>query len=141
MSEREREDRKEGPVWEDLLCGIAIELFVSVVLVCDRWGVEVRRLGGVTREQRARGEVGRGEGAEVRVGVVGTESIGGTLTGGEARGWFVVVVGGGISLEGGETAAVVEVGARGCWSAFFLRCVCLDGVAGVVIGGWKGWAG
>ena len=48
MSEREREDRKEGPVWEDLLCGIAIELFVSVVLVCDRWGVEVRKRGRVT---------------------------------------------------------------------------------------------
>ena len=33
ISETEREERKEGPVWEDLLCGIAIELFVSVVLV------------------------------------------------------------------------------------------------------------
>ena len=62
------------------------------------------------------------------------------MTGSEARGWFVVV-GGGISLEGGGAAAVVEVGAWGCWSAFFFRCVRLDGVAGVVIGGWKGWAG
>ena len=31
ISETEREEKKEGPVWEDLLCVVAIKLFVSVI--------------------------------------------------------------------------------------------------------------
>ena len=75
------------------------------------------------------------------MGVAGNGVGVGRVTGDDVRGWFAVV-GGNISLEGGGAAAVAEVGAWGCWSAFFfLRCFRLDGVAGVVIEGWEGWAG
>lgn len=74
------------------------------------------------------------------MGVAGNGVGVGRVIGDDVRGWFAVV-GGNISLEGGGAAAVAEVGAWGCWSAFFLRCFRLDGVAGVVIGGWEGWAG
>ena len=62
ISETKREVREEGPVWEiDLLCGVAIEFFISVFRVwvgnclfgcrCRSGGgsVEVHRLGEGTR--------------------------------------------------------------------------------------------